>query len=180
VPLIDAFLCRREGKPTLGVEIMPKMSGNLLDLLLMDAPLQWPVDSDEMTLESLLNVNIRDQLTQILNQLHRCRILHRDLVPGNFLYTGEPTNPTIYISDFEQSIYKDEATDSLERIPFVRLASAEEGSALPEMLTSLNKLVSLRRAYEEENTNKVNKILQDFKRFDEEDELLWAKKYFSL
>lgn len=91
VRLLDAFVCQDR----FGVEVMPRLAGNLMDLVF-----RAPADRVFEVIEET------HRQTQVLvTKMHRCRVLHRDLGFQNLLYAGEPSDFQVMVTDFETAFY---------------------------------------------------------------------------
>lgn len=87
VPLLDVFVCQQR----FGVEVMPRLAGNLLDLL-------YETPSDR--LDDVLD-EVSRQVRRAVERLHACRVVHRDLGFQNVLYTGSWQQFEVFLTDFE-------------------------------------------------------------------------------
>lgn len=104
VALRDVFVCNQE----FGVEVLPRAAGNLADLL-------YQTESKRM--DAVVAETLR-QATQVVQKMHSCRVLHRDLSFQNFLYFGNSEQFQVAVNDFEtafQARPAEERTDSENR-----------------------------------------------------------------
>lgn len=104
VALRDVFVCNQE----FGVEVLPRAAGNLSDLV-------YNTESERM--DAVL-AEIVGQATQVVQKMHGCRVLHRDLSFQNFLYFGNSEHFQVAVTDFEtgfQAPPADERTDAENR-----------------------------------------------------------------